>query len=69
MARQDPEIALAARHDDHVDGLRNEQPLGRDEFELHFFGHDLSSVPSGLILRQAQDEAFSSGPHAELVEA
>src|SRR3546814_1884914 len=40
MAGQDAEVAVPARYDDHVHRLRDEQTLGRHEFEIDLaLGH------------------------------
>ncbi|MFN7195219.1 MAG: hypothetical protein ACK5UV_01870, partial [bacterium] len=59
MAAQDAEIALRAGHDHHVDGPRDEQSLGADEFELDFLGHGLDPR---LWLRRADSWAAELRP-------
>ena len=39
MPRQHAEISFGARHDDHLDLSRQDQPLGRHQLELHQIRH------------------------------
>src|SRR5215470_8845227 len=39
MAGKDAEIALHARHDNHLHRPADDQPLGRDQLELDLLGH------------------------------
>jgi hypothetical protein len=49
VPRQDAEVALAARHHDHVDLGRDQQPLGRHQLEGDLVSHDVPQAASAAI--------------------
>ena len=52
MLGQGAEIALGARQHHHLDRLRHQQALGRDQLELDAIGHrPLPQAASAAILR------------------